>query len=503
MSNLDFFMNRKEIETLFLEAQPLMKNRRVAAFRELDRDSFLLILEGEEHALPRMLRLKVRLSRGLTGAYITSHPTPRRGNAAESPFARSVDQELSNLRLAWIEIPAKERIVTLLFDDESREGRRLVIELFGSRSNLFLLDENDVILEALRRPRPLPGGEESPWTYSPPETGRLSRAQLEIRFPSPADDAAASGSQLPLNDAASRFFESIAGERALHRLRGSLASGLARQLRKARKKVRETEGKIAAARDAEEIRRQGDLLKANFHLMHRGMSSIQVDDFSVDPPASVEIRLDPKLLPAENIEIFYRRYKKVRKSVPPLEKLLEATRRSLAELESRQKAVEAAPSIEALEEIAAEIAPPRQQGTAAPRQAGTGGQAIRRFRSEQGFDILVGRSGETNHRLTFQISRGNDIWMHCHEAPGSHVIISLKRGQTAPLDTLLAAGRLAIHFSKRRGAGRADVIYTHRKYVRPVKGGGKGKVFAERFKTLHIKHCRESLQKILDSAASP
>jgi predicted ribosome quality control (RQC) complex YloA/Tae2 family protein len=95
------------------------------------------------------------------------------------------------------------------------------------------------------------------------------------------------------------------------------------------------------------------------------------------------------------------------------------------------------------------------------------------------------------------------MWLHCHGAPGSHVIIQSERNKTVPLNSLMDAGLLAVHFSKLRGAEQADVVYTQRKYVRPVRGGPAGKVILERFKTLHIRSDPEGLKRILATARTP
>lgn len=506
MTNLDIFMNRIELEAVVSEARPFLEKRRIIEFRDANPESFLLILEGDEQDLPRIIRLKIYLSRGLTAIYVTQAPHPRLRRGDETGFSRRVNRALAAMRLAEILLPEGERIVTLCFDEGAEGRRKLRIELFGSRSNLYLLDQNETVIDAFRPARSMSGTREEPVPGSRP-SGARRKPPLTVRFPPLQEESLrAARPYLPMNEAAGRFFEELARQRTVARLRGALEKRIAAKLRRTVKKIRNIEEQIETGKEAEEIRRRGDLLKANYHLIRRGMNSVAVDDYSVDPPASVEISLDPKLTPAENIAAFFRRYKKAKGSVAPLRALLDTTRRARDELEAGLEAVATASSIKELEKLEKSAGPARGgRGTAPSKQKQPRGAAheIRRFRSEQGYDILVGRSGETNHRLTFQTSRGNDIWMHCHNTAGSHVIISLKRGQTAPLETLLAAGLLAVHFSKRRGAGHADVIYTRRKYVRPVKGGGKGQVFAERFKTLHIKHSPESLQKILDSAVAP
>ena len=117
--------------------------------------------------------------------------------------------------------------------------------------------------------------------------------------------------------------------------------------------------------------------------------------------------------------------------------------------------------------------------------------------SSDGLPIYVGKDGAANHKLTFRFARGNDMWFHCRDAAGSHVLIRGERNKSIPLDSLIDAGLLAVHFSKRRGAREAEVMYTQKKHVRPLKGAGPGKVIVDRHKTLNIRSDPDRLKEIL------
>ena len=80
------------------------------------------------------------------------------------------------------------------------------------------------------------------------------------------------------------------------------------------------------------------------------------------------------------------------------------------------------------------------------------------------------------------------------------MIVRLPRGKTASLEDLLDAGRLAVHFSKRRDRGRAEVLYTPRKYVRKSRGSRPGAVLVERSKCLVVDADPERLRRVLATA---
>ena len=63
-----------------------------------------------------------------------------------------------------------------------------------------------------------------------------------------------------------------------------------------------------------------------------------------------------------------------------------------------------------------------------------------RYRSSDGFAILVGRNNVQNDRLTLKTARGRDLWFHVQKAPGSHAVV-LCEGKEIPDRTKEEAAR--------------------------------------------------------------
>ena len=94
-----------------------------------------------------------------------------------------------------------------------------------------------------------------------------------------------------------------------------------------------------------------------------------------------------------------------------------------------------------------------------------------RFESEDGTVISVGKNSLQNERLT-QSARGDEIWLHAKDMPGSHVIIH-NEGQPVSDQTLLTAANLAAWFSKGKGLS-VPVDCTLKKYVKKPAGTPTG-----------------------------
>ena len=94
----------------------------------------------------------------------------------------------------------------------------------------------------------------------------------------------------------------------------------------------------------------------------------------------------------------------------------------------------------------------------------------RRYRSAEGLEIWVGRSDEANGVLTTRLARGKDLFFHLDGAPGSHVILRTEGREDPPSEAILDACELAVHYSKQKNAGRADVHVVPIKNVKKPKG---------------------------------
>ena len=113
------------------------------------------------------------------------------------------------------------------------------------------------------------------------------------------------------------------------------------------------------------------------------------------------------------------------------------------------------------------------------------------------FTLMVGRTAKENDELLRRYVRGNDYWLHTRDYPGGYVFIKYISGKSVPLETLLDAANLALHYSKGRSAGKAELYYTQVKYLRRAKEGKQGLVIPTQEKNLSIELDEERVQRLL------
>ena len=106
-----------------------------------------------------------------------------------------------------------------------------------------------------------------------------------------------------------------------------------------------------------------------------------------------------------------------------------------------------------------------------------------RYRSQDGIEICVGKNSLQNDRLTGS-ARGEEMWLHAKDMPGSHVIIRAE-GEVPPA-TLKQAAQLAAWYSKGQRSSNVPVDYTLRKYVKKPGGAPPGFVHYTNQRTVYM-----------------
>jgi predicted ribosome quality control (RQC) complex YloA/Tae2 family protein len=134
------------------------------------------------------------------------------------------------------------------------------------------------------------------------------------------------------------------------------------------------------------------------------------------------------------------------------------------------------------------LEPPTRSGKAAALGRKPRLEGVRLLTSSDGLQILVGRSGRHNHRLTFELAAPDDFWFHAKGLPGAHVVVRNDvRRPRPPAATLHQAAAVAAWYSDARRQPWAEVQWTRRKYVRRPRGAPPGTVVLKRFETLRVR----------------
>lgn len=241
-----------------------------------------------------------------------------------------------------------------------------------------------------------------------------------------------------------------------------------------------------ASLDRETLRRRGDIVTANLHAMTRGMTTLRAVDFYQEDMPEIEIPLRPELSPQQNAARFYKEYNKAKHA----EKIL-AEQIARGEIEEEYLGavldeLNRAESERDLTEIRAELEGGGYvRSTDRRKQQKQPASKPMRFRSSDGFEILVGRNNRQNDQLSLKTARRDDLWLHIQKFHGTHVIICCA-GAPVPDETITEAAMLAAWYSQAREGQNVPVDVTQVRNLRKPNGAKPGMVVYDRYRTVIV-----------------
>lgn len=245
---------------------------------------------------------------------------------------------------------------------------------------------------------------------------------------------------------------------------------------------------VGRAEPFEQYKQDGELLRINYDKLKRGMTHVEIINvFESDQPTR-RIELDPARTPSDNVEQFFRAYRKGREGLDQLTQRAKETETEIRRWQHIEQALKK--DLEsALNEYAEDLKSflPKS-GVVTTRKEPTERMPYRTFALSSGVTILVGRDGSDNDRTTFDHARPYELWFHTQQCPGSHVVIRYpsKTFQPSRADIEETAA-IAAWYSKARNDSLVPVAYTERRYVRKPRNAKPGLVLVEREKSIMVR----------------
>lgn len=500
------------------------------------RDLLLICAEGvdaEGKPTGGIRRLRLSANRDAARVHI-QHGRVEKHKGPEGPFyqaARSALVDLATPRhLARIHAIAGERALALEWRNAAGAGF-VGIEMFGPASNLMLLEAggqasapskaspaSSNAVKVAARPsdaaqsfdraqlcivctlatptgknveRLAPG---APWTMpaggKAPKTATPLASYVDSVGPAPER-------RFPLDAPLSWLVEAsiggLAEDKADNAERRALIARIERKLERAQSQLKGLAERRQSAEASERVRLDGELLQAHLGTLKRGLTEVTLDDWTTGELRT--LALDPARSPKQNMEQFFSRYKKLQRA---LGGMAEEEARAEQRLQALHALLDAAndeaqiPSDVATRGERAGLIDALQEPKRAPEKR----LPYRIFRATTGAEIRVGRTARDNDTLSTRHCRGNDMWLHTADSPGSHVVLCLAGAPEPNHEDLLDAATLALHYSPQRGARKADIHIARGKQVHKPRGAKPGLVTLSGGRTLHLSFEAERLRAI-------
>ena len=273
---------------------------------------------------------------------------------------------------------------------------------------------------------------------------------------------------------------------------GELIRKIENELKRNRNKLKKREQTLKESENAEDYRRDGELLTTFMAQVPRGANEVTLPNY-YEEDRPITIKLDPALTPNQNAQKYFHRYQKLKNAVKLIGKQIEEAKNEIDYLESVLSQLEIAGpmDIEVIkEELTAEGYLKKKSSKKQKRKKPS--QPVQ-YLSTDGTLILVGKNNLQNDQLSLKTAKKTDYWLHAKNIPGSHVII--KSDQPSD-ETITEAAELAAYFSKYRHSAQVPVDLVQVKHLRKPNGAKPGYVIYENQKTIIVTPEEEKINKM-------
>ena len=294
-----------------------------------------------------------------------------------------------------------------------------------------------------------------------------------------------------LNEGLNAYFKTTITSNVVSEKKKSLLKYVDSQIKKFKKIEKNIKVDLKKNENFENYKNIGDILAANMHQIKYGMKKVTVFDFYNNQ--EITINLDPLLSPNDNLNFYYNKYNKGKRTISALNLRFCDIQNEIKYFEEIKMFIEKENDFIGIEEIENELnlSDNRNKIKNKIKLNKTKKRELLSF-DYKGFQIFVGRNNKENEEISFSKGQPNDIWMHIKDIPGSHVLI-LRNNQELPEDVLIYAANLACEYSKAKKGDKVTVDYCERKFIKKIKNSKPGNVTYTNFHSLLINVPEKSL----------
>ena len=396
------------------------------------------------------------MTRGESFIYKSDSKRPLQGYNA--PFDKLLHKEVSASTIQSIEIPNGDRVLRFVLKPKSSYKDREVIlqfEFTGRHTNVILIDENEITIEALRH-------------IDGDSSFRVIRPAVEL-LPIPAYYKKEESKEIEDIEQylKNRYFD----------FEATRVNGLKKQkllsIEKKRDKLQKLLDRLANPKslkeEQERFHNQANLVLANLYQIKPYDKRLETYDFEGN---QITIKL-PKNISVNRIsEYFFNQAKRAKSKAENIHIEQENLTTKIEFYNNMIYAIKQAKDSHELELLV-------------PKKAKSQRKKEKIKECElfwiDDYKVLIGRNSKENQAL-LKLAKSNDLWMHIRNIPSSHLVIKTDK-QNLPDSVIQKASKLCVDFSLTQ-AGDYDVDYCKRRFVKIQEGSS---VEYDKYKTIRVR----------------
>ena len=427
----------------------LQKFKKIVAAYRVDDNLIKLVFDKNEE-------LYFDMRKGNSKIFKTKTPIPR-SKVYNAPFDVMLAKRFNRSNIEKVELLNGDKILrftTSLASAYKKERTLLQFEFTGKHTNIIILDENEVVLEALRHVD----------IYSSFREVKVGQRLL----PLPKPDF--TPKEYPLENVESFLYNTYEEEFAkrLESLKKQKMALLQKKLDKLTKRYNKLENEEELLEEAKKSEHYGNLILSNLHTIQPYTQTVTLTDYNGE---EIVIELDKLYAqPKEIADAFFKKSKKLKQRAKNLHIEKESLDSKIKHLQNFIEAVRNAKDIAKIQMLF-----PKQQKSKQKKES----DSIETFFIE-GYKVQLGKNERGNIEL-LESAKARDIWMHLKDRPSTHLIIRTDK-QNVPQNVLEAAAKLCVEFTTPQ-KDRFLVDYTQRREVKIQEGAN---VLYNKYKTIEV-----------------
>jgi predicted ribosome quality control (RQC) complex YloA/Tae2 family protein len=424
--------------------------RYINAIHRVNDTTIKIVLGGEKS-------LYANMQKGHSYLAMCRHDI-RRSKVYQAPFDVVLAKRFNRAEITGVSLYNDDKILRIeaaLSGAYKHSKTVLQLEFTGKTTNAIILDEDEVVLEALRH-------------IDADTSYRVVRVGQTLLPPPPL---AFVPREYPIDDVEAYLYAVCDREQSaqLAGLKKQKSALLRKKLQRLEGHLEALEDEAALAAEAERLQHLGNLVLSNLHTIKPYRTQLTLRDYD---GSAVEVTLPRAFSSAHQVsEHFFRLSKKTKQKAANMHIEREGLEGKVRHLEHFIATVGAAGTVEEI----TRLFPPKQQGKTREKSD----DAVETFWIE-GYKVQLGKNERGNIAL-LQRARARDIWLHLRDRPSTHVIITTDK-QKVPESVLRAAAKLCADFSV-MSPGVFEVDYTPRREVKIREGAN---VLYNKYETLAV-----------------
>ena len=396
------------------------------------------------------------MTRGHSSVYKAPSQRPLQGYNA--PFDTLLHSLMSGGKLIAVEVPDSDRILRFTIAPKSSYKDKIIylqLEFTGKNTNAILIDDNEVIIEALRH-------------IDADSSFRVIRPGVELLSIPPFERTEEAKEISDIDNYLEEKYEHIQAKKLLE-LKKQKLSVTAKKSKKFEQLLEKLPDEEKLAKQEQEYKSYGNLILANLYQIKPYDTKLNTFDFEGNE-ISIKLPKDTKVnrMP----DYFFNLAKRARNKAKNVHIEKDNLESKKSFYDNIYYALEQANTPYELELLV-----PKRAKSLRKKEKLREGELF----WIENYKVLVGRNSNENQKL-LSLAKGNDIWMHTREVPGSHVIIRTDK-QNLPDSVIEAAAKLCVDFSV-KSPGDYLVDYTKRKFVKVQEGSS---VEYDKYQTIAVR----------------